>query len=41
MQKDLIKLIDKQSEAEINRDSLGDEIQMMEFRHGARSRKAS
>ena len=30
--KDLIKLLDKQSEAEIARDALGSEIQMMEFR---------
>ena len=30
--KDLLKLIDKQSFAEINRDSLGQEIQMMEFK---------
>ena len=39
--KDLIKLIDKQSEADINRDSLGGEIQMMEFRLNSRNRRSS
>ena len=30
--KDLIKLLDKQNDTELNRDSLGHEIQMTEFK---------
>ncbi|SDZ95299.1 hypothetical protein [Marinobacterium iners] len=36
LNKDLSKLLDKQYEAETKRDSLGSEIQMMEFRHSLR-----
>lgn len=35
--KDFIKLIDKQHNAEIERDNLGSEISMLEFRIGRRS----
>jgi len=40
MKKDLVKLIDKQHEAEFARDSLSSEIQMMEFKINLRDRKA-
>lgn len=36
LNKDLLKLLDKQHEAETKRDRLGSEIQMMEFRHSLR-----
>ena len=38
LDKDLLTLINKQSEAEINRDSLGSEIQMLELRRSMRQR---
>lgn len=38
LDKDLLTLLNKQSEAEIDRDSLGSEIQMLEFRRSLRQR---
>lgn len=38
LDKDLIKLLDRQHEAEWKRDQLGSEIQMMEFRQSLRQR---
>lgn len=41
LKKSLIKLMDKQSDAEITRGRLGQEIQTLEFRTSRRNRKAS
>lgn len=38
LDKDLLTLLNKQSDAEIERDSLGSEIQRLEFRHSLRQR---
>ncbi len=40
MKKDLVKLLDKQHEAEFAEESLGEEIQAMEFNINLRARKA-
>lgn len=37
LKKDLLKLIDKQLDAEAERDAVGDEISMMEFRESLRN----
>lgn len=39
--KDLIKLLSKQNDTGFNRDSLGQEIQLMEFRRDLKNKKAS